>query len=453
MNPYDRTVSAYVGQTTLSPFVLLVSLLFAAIILFTRREYALVPLLVVQSFITMSQRISVAGLDFPVLRLLVCFAILRVIIRKEYAHFAVQKIDGFAVAFGLVSMLAYFLQVPDSSSLTYSLGVFLDTIGAYFAVRLLVRDLGDVRVIAKALVPIGFILVFFFFWESTRAVNLLAQFGGVFSSPIIRDGRLRAQGAYSHPILAGSIWAGYIPIILGFWKDRGRRRPLMLLGAAAGLGISYFCASSTPIMSLAFGVFATVLYFQRKSLNDLKLLALVAMAGLTLFWNRPIWYLFAKIDVTGSSTGFFRYLLIDRFVRNWKSWIAIGIRNTYSWGADLTSLGVMGLADLPNEYVLSGVRGGIVGLVLFIAIIVQAFKQTGNLLRTAPGGEERFQYWQLGVALLVHAFNFLGVSYFGQAKFAWWLILGMIAGIHQCRDLAAGERRASVDPLPSLEPA
>jgi len=159
-------------------------------------------------------------------------------------------------------------------------------------------------------------------------------------------------------------------------------------------------------------------------------LLIAGFFGLVFFWSKPIWYLFTKIDLTGGSTGFFRYLLVDRFIMHWREWFLFGVRSTFKWGAGL-DLGAVGLADLPNQYVFEGVRGGALGLVLFIASIIIAFKYIGVLLKNEQLECARFHYWQIGVCLLVHLFNFMGVSYFGQVKFTWWMSLAFVACLYQ----------------------
>ncbi|MBN2844360.1 MAG: hypothetical protein JXQ25_00005 [Deltaproteobacteria bacterium] len=392
----------------------------------------LVPLMVAQSFIPDGQRIALASMDFPVLRLLVCIALLRIILRNEFKFLRLLTLDKVVLTYGIVYLTLYTLQYPVFSSVVYSVGMSIDAIGGYFVVRILFRSESDLKTMVYTLLVIALVLIFFFFYESTQGINIINHLAGNFTPPIIRDGRLRARGAYPHPILAGSFWAAIIPLLIGYHRTRGRVNLLVYLGVASGGAIIVFCASSTPIMSLAFGIMATVLYYQRSSLTDIKLFILITIVGLVLFWNRPIWYLFAKIDVAGGSTGYFRYLLIDQFIQHWKEWFPIGIRSTYHWGEGL-GLASVGLADIPNQYVLEGVRSGILGLSLFIVSFVISFRYISSILREMTDEEERFRIWQIGVSLFVHLFSFMGVAYFGQVKLAWWMTLAIIGSFYQIK--------------------
>lgn len=435
--------SWYTNQTNIHPFILVVVLIFSAVILLAPRRFVIIPLLLVQSFITPAQRLSPGGIDFSIMRIMIVVALLRIYLRKENVYFIKTKLDKILMLYGIVSILTYTLQLPNFSSFMNTAGVVLDNLGGYFVVRVLIRDDEDIAIIVKTLSILVVILFFFFLYEVRTATNLFNVFNGFRSVPIIRDGRLRAQGAYPHPILAGSFWAAIVPLFMGYWKRDGKWNPQMVIGVIMGTGIIYFCASSTPIMSLAFGIGATILYYQRASLTDIKLLIIAVMVGLMLFWSKPIWYLFAKIDVAGGSTGYFRYLLIDRFAQHWKEWFLIGIRSTYHWGEGL-GLASVGLADIANQYVLEGVRGGALGLGLFVAAIVTAFNYIGWALRVAQDEAARIRYWQIGVSLLVHMFTFLGVSYFGAVRFSWWMTIAFAGCLYQTKVLLADSAKEGV---------
>jgi hypothetical protein len=428
--------SWYTNQTNIHPITLIFILFFLTVILLAPRRYVIIPLLLVQSFITPAQNFSLGGIDFSIMRIMILFTLLRILLRRENNYFIAIKLDKILMLYGIVSILAYTLQLPNFSSFINVVGVALDNLGGFFVVRILIRGDDDIKIIIKTLSISVVILFFFFLYEVRTATNIFSFFNDFRSDPIIRDGRLRAQGAYPHPILAGSFWAAMVPLFMGYWKQEGKWRPSMIIGVILGTSIIYFCASSTPMMSLAFGFGATIFFYQRASFTDLKLLIITGVTGLMLFWSKPIWYLFTKIDIAGGSTGYFRYLLIDRFVRHWKEWFLIGIRSTYHWGEGL-GLASVGLADLPNQYIFEGVRYGALGLSLFIAAIITALNYIGIAIRTALVEEARIRYWQIGVSLLVHMFTFLGVSYFGAVRFSWWMTLAIAGCLYQNNVLLA----------------
>ena len=86
--------------------------------------------------------------------------------------------------------------------------------------------------------------------------------------------------------------------------------------------------------------------------------------------------------------------------------------------------------DVTNQYLLMGVTGGIVTMLLFIAIIVIAFREVGRLWRSHANHPFKLALsWALGVSLFVHCVMFIGVSYFGQIYLIWYLLLAMIGSM------------------------
>ena len=88
--------------------------------------------------------------------------------------------------------------------------------------------------------------------------------------------------------------------------------------------------------------------------------------------------------------------------------------------------------DVANQYVNEAVRGGLATLVLFLAIITFAFKYAGGLMREAHAQNfrtEEILAWSLGVTILIHSANFIGIGYFGQITVLWYLGLAMCSGL------------------------
>jgi hypothetical protein len=124
----------------------------------------------------------------------------------------------------------------------------------------------------------------------------------------------------------------------------------------------------------------------------------------------------------GGSTGWHRYHLIDQSIARVGEWWLWGTPSTAHWG--------LGLRDVTNQYVLEGVRGGLLTLVLFVILIALAFQGLGQRLqRVEHAPAQRAMVWALSVALFMHAMNFLAVSYFGQIIMIWFLILGLAGAL------------------------
>ena len=74
------------------------------------------------------------------------------------------------------------------------------------------------RILAVVLLPVALKMIH----EQLTGHDLFALFGGVPDAVEVREGRLRAQGPFSHSILAGGVGAACVPFMIGIW----RRHPL-----------------------------------------------------------------------------------------------------------------------------------------------------------------------------------------------------------------------------------
>jgi hypothetical protein len=200
-----------------------------------------------------------------------------------------------------------------------------------------------------------------------------------------------------------------------------------LYWAATGASIFIICstASTTPIAVLL-QVLLLVAAFRYRFYGRLAIYCLVGLAvGLQLVMNHPVWHLVTYMNIIGGSTGWHRYNLIDQAVRHLDQWALLGIRDTSSWG--------WGLGDVTNQYVLEGVRGGVVTLLLFMLLLIVAVKTVGRYSLCSMSAKQQWLAWCMCVSLLGHCLSFVGVSYFGQIIMLLYLnfaIVGFIYGVY-----------------------
>jgi hypothetical protein len=414
-------VDVFQNQTTLHPLGLLAVAILGVAVLLLPRRYAMVPMLVMACFISPAQRIVVLSLDFSLFRLLILFGWARILLFGVEAGFRWKPIDSVMTAWVLCGLAMATLREGTAAELTYRLGLAFDAAGTYFLVRLLLRDLGDVLVLARAAALLSLPVAATFVLEHLTGRNMFAIFGGVAEWTEVRDGRVRCRGPFAHPIYAGCFWATWLPLILALWRDRREARWLAPAGLAAVAVITYTSASSTPVLAVVLAVVALAAYPWRRHTRALRWSVAGGLVVLHFAMNAPVWHLISRVDVLAGSTGWYRYRLIDGFIRNVDQWWLAGTRAYDSlWGPTYKAV--------TNQYVLEGVEGGLLTLTLFVAMIVLGFRAAGRLVRSRDAdGPGRLMAWALGAAFLVHAIDFLAVSYFGQVLIAWYLALGILA--------------------------
>lgn len=420
----------YADTTILPPFTAIVILLICTFAMLSKRRYAIIAFIIVMNFIPNGVRIYAIGLNFSVLRLLIVVVGMRIILRREATRIRATGLDALVAFYIVAWTLAAFLQRPAVSSLIGILGTDLDRFGAYLVVRALIRDEHDIRTMVRALIVSCFVLVVAIGYEHQTDSNPFHFLGGVPLVSAIRNGRIRAQGPYPHPLVAGALWTAVLPLIIAFARWNGKRNLSAYLAVPAVFLIVYFTGSSTTLIALAVAILGSALYYQRNWVPSLVATAVVGIAAISLWWWHPIWFLYTKIDLISGSTGYFRYLLVNSFVEHWREWFLIGTRNAYSWGANL-SLGRLGLSDWVNQFIAEAGNGGIVTLLAFVAVIGKALSYAGHAVRAAGDATERRIRWSIGASILVHVFNFLGMSYYGQVTFSWWMTVAVCASLFE----------------------
>jgi len=427
--------------TNIHPVGLIAVLVLGILMLMVSRRRAVLPMVVVACFIPAVQKVVVFSLDFNLLRIMVLFGVLRLLIRGEGRGFHWKTIDKVLVTYVISAALINTLQIGTLSAFINRLGFAFDALGMYFVFRCLIRSWEDVDHLILGCIMISIPLAFAFGVEYATRRNLFSVFGGVPEITMIRDGALRCQGAFSHPILAGCFWATWVPLFASRWWKNAPGRLWAIVGIGACLFIIFACHSSTPVFGVIAALVGGLAFYWRYRMREVLWGIVLSLAALHIIMKRPVWGLLAIASSVGGGTGWHRYKLIDSAIRRIGEWWLLGTRSTAHWG--------WGMQDVTNQYILEGVRGGLLTLALFVAVIVLAFRGVGHLWRASRHDPHRLALsWAMGISLFVHCMNFIGVSYFGQIHIAWYLVLGMIGSsipivtpVHgHMKTVAAGSR-------------
>jgi len=415
---YKEDLQDYFGRTVVHPVGLaLVAILAVAIVLVPRR-WALLPMVLVACFISQAQRIIVAGLNFDFLRIMIVAGWTRLLVRREFGPLRWNAVDTCLVMFATCGVTAYCLLHADADALKYRLGWAFDVLGYYFLFRFLLRDDADPRIVVRPFILASVPVAAFFAVEYATHRNLFSVFGGVPAMTWVRDGRLRCQGPFAHPVIAGVYWASQLPIMGVLWFYGGRWRTWAVVGMTAALFVIVATNSSTSVTAVIFGAVATLAFPLRRHMTFVRWCAVAVLCALHLVMKAPVWHLLASATVFDASTGWDRFFVIDQSLRHFGDWWLMGTKSTDTWN----------VWDITNEYVFTGIEGGAFTLAAFLAMIWCAFLRVGReRARLERDPVACRMAWALGAALFVHCMNYIGLAYYGQAKFVWYLLLALIA--------------------------
>ncbi|MDY7107358.1 MAG: hypothetical protein SYC29_01860 [Planctomycetota bacterium] len=443
----DLLLAQYQNQTTAHPIGVFVLFVLGVATLLVSRRWALVPLLILACCVASAQRFVIASLDFNFLRVLVFVLAARIIIRNEATHWRWKPMDLVFLVWIACATILYIVLHGTWQSFIYRLGILYDAIGLYFVTRLLIRDWADVRAFVQTAAVLSVPVAMVFLVEHATRRNFFSIFGGVPEITLMRDGRLRCQGPFSHPILAGCFWISLTPLMAALWWRPGWNRLLAIIGVVAPMVIVYTCASSTPVGGVFAGAVALAVLPLRRRMAWVRWGAVAMVLGLHLVMKAPVWHLISRVSFARGSTGWYRYKLIDDFITHFGDWWLIGTESRETWFGH-------GYWQITNQYVAEGVNGGLITLLLFLAVIALAFQGVGRIWRHAarrryriapwagaarrlggpravqPGSRAHFAMgWALGTALFMHCVMFTGVAYFGQTILVWYVLLGMIGSL------------------------
>lgn len=421
-------------STVINEFGIIFIVIACILILILPRRYACFPVIAAISFMTLGQRILFFDLDFTLLRILILFGWLRIAIRLEM-NFKWQLIDKLMVAYGLVSFVAYAILWQTGSAAIYKLGTLYNLLGSYFMFRCFIRDYEEtirvIRMLLLCLVPLAVLMMV----ERVSGRNPFAFLGGVPLFTLIREGRLRCQGPFGHPILAGTFAATLAPLALVVWLNKSRVQGV--LGFLSASLITFLAASSGPAFAWIAGTACLCLWPLRGRMRAIRWGILLTLTALHLVMKVPVWFLLGRIAVFGGSTGWHRAYLIDQTVRHFGQWWIVGIRDTGEWAPQL--------ADVTNQFVVVAAEGGLITLIVFAWIISLCFARVGLVVHAAERENRPLAIgaWAIGCSLMAHIASFISVSYFDQNIVNWSILLAIIIAIqHKLTEAPVGKHQA-----------
>lgn len=416
-------------STDLIPAALAVLLVMVSLTWVLPRRLAFCPLLFLTCIMPLGQELIIAGLHFTIFRLVMLVGIVRVLVRGEFAQLTWMPLDKVFAWWVVVSVIFGTLSNPSVSLLVNRLGAAYNAICSYYFFRCLIVDFEDVVTSVRTLLLASLPLAVAMLYESSTGHNPFAIFGGVTLVDIFRDGHIRCQGPFRNWILAGTFGATLIPLCVALWQYRPQSRRLVAAGLLASIVITITARSSGALIAMVAGVGGLMFWKWRRYLRLVRRGFVVAIIGLALVMNAPVWYLIAKLSNITGGGGWHRAYLISQAVDHFGQWWLFGTTYTANWGpAGEVIASNPNMMDITNQYIMEGVNGGVLKLLLFVIIIFICFRGIGRRLR-AEGAESptAFFVWALGATLFAHCLSFISVTYFDQIIIIWYWLLAAMA--------------------------
>ncbi|HVB57960.1 MAG TPA: hypothetical protein VNE63_16245 [Candidatus Acidoferrales bacterium] len=435
-------------ETAVSPMAAVLLCIAIVLILILPRKYVIMPVLLSVFLIPTGNVVVLASVHLQPVRIISLFGCVRLILIKLMSSGKLygdrwNLVDTIFILWALWRSLAVILLWQTSAALILECGHIWSSIGMYLLLRYFIQDDADIQRVIKLFCIIAVINAAGMVYEQVRSQNLFGIYlGGVAQVPAIRDGSIRSEGVFQHAILAGTFGATLLPLLVWLWKTRASRL-LVVLGIVSSAIMVVTSASSTPVGACAGAILAILFWPLRKKMRAIRWGIVMALVALQCVMKAPVWFLIDRVGVIGASTGYFRAMLVDQFIRHFFDWWLIGIKSTASWGESMW--------DLSNQFVAEGETGGLLTFILFIAIIKGCFARLG-LARSHVDGDKKQEWfmWLLGSAMFAHLNAYFGVSYWDQMQYAWFALLAIILAATATRLADATDRvpiERAVDPF------
>jgi hypothetical protein len=421
MKPQNFRFGGGTSGTVLHPLIAAMVVITIVLIFILKRDKVIAPFILAYFTVPAAQVLVVGGVHLFMRQILILAVLVRMIAfpgQTSVGRFSggLNKLDWVVVLWALSAVIIFNVEWMQTQALIKSLGDLIESLGGYLAARFLITDRDAVRRAIKLLAIICVIQGVCMMSEQFTHQNVFAFAGA--NSPTFRDGHIRAEGAMGG-LYAGAIAGALVPMFCWLWTERKSR-----MAAYAGLGgagaMIFASHASTSWMTLGGSVMALAFWPLRKQMRMVRWGIVATLVGLQCVMHGPVWSLIEKVDVTGGSSSYHRYELVDNTIRHFGEWWLIGYKSYASWG--------FCMFDLCNQFVVAAVTGGLVTLVLFIMIFKRGFGAVGTARKRVGGDRtEEWFYWCLGAFLFSCVTNSFGINYMFHLLNCFLLLLACIS--------------------------
>jgi len=385
--------------------------------------------------------VQIGTVDLSVGRIVIGVLLLRCLAsRRIRTGFRRNALDVWVLSSLVLATVVYCLANPTSDSMVNRGGYFVDTAFVYVCFRLIIRDrrglVSFVKLAAVLLAPLALLGAVEaasgeYFFVGLAKYCPWARANSLIMNPERMEGRwgfTRAFGPFGHPIMFGSTFALFLPLVWMLRREKGiwsfgawPLSALVILGALTSM-------SSGPWVMVVAVLFFMLLASRPNWLKPLFWGTLALMAFVSIVSNRPFYHvLFSYANPLGGA-GWHRARLIDAAIDSFGQWWLAGFGGRDpGWGRYVG----MAITDITNHYLLVAVQSGLVGLLAFCGMLVVAVRDLLRMVKTARDPWVVAVAWALFSGLAGLMVVFMSVSLFGQPVSLFYGFLGITASLIQ----------------------
>jgi hypothetical protein len=412
------------------------ALILSVLVLTLRPKYAFVAYIVGLLWYPAYLAVSIGTIDILVGRFVVAVLLMRCFFDdKIRLNFKWNRLDTLVTLSMVVYVGAYMITQVNSMGQTLEgrAGFLMDTWCAYMAARFIVTDrkklITIIKCISIALVPLAILGVIesVTHWQPYAPLWRFSPWfrGGRFISEG-RWGLARAVGPFSHAILFGGGFAMFLPLIYYLRREKGDWKSLSYIILFIALLGALSSMSSGPWVMVIVVIFCLIMEKHKQLVKPLFIFLVFSCISIGIASNRPFYHVIASWANPLGGAGWHRARLIDLAIENFDEWWMVGYGDKDpGWGPFLG----MGRTDVTNEYILNGVRYGVLGIIALCAVLAKAFRDLISTYRRLRHPAMKSLCWAFGSLLFSVTVAWMSVSFFGQLSTLVYCSFGMIGSI------------------------
>ena len=416
---------------------LIIALFLSVLVIVLRPKYAFVAYIIGLMWYPSFLTVTIGTIDILVGRFVVAVLLLRCFfddgIRRKFTW---NRLDTLVTLSMVVYVGAYLITRvnPVAQTLENRSGFLMDTWCAYLVARFIVTDrkklITIIKCISIALIPLAIlgIIESVTRWQPFAPLRLFSPWYTERLSFVSRErfGFARAVGPFSHAILFGGVFAMFLPLIYYLRHENKDWRTyayifsgIVLLGALSSM-------SSGPWVMVLVVIFCLMMERHKQLVKPLFIFLVLLCIFIGIASNRPFYHIIASWANPLGGAGWHRARLIDVAIMTFDEWWRVGYGDKDpNWGQYFG----MGVSDITNEYILNGVRYGILGVIALCAVLAKAFRDLISTYRRMTHPAMKSLCWAFGSLLFSIAVAWMSVSFFGQLMTLVYCSFGIIGSL------------------------
>jgi hypothetical protein len=419
----------------LSASTVAILLFVAGLMWLVPRRYMIAPYILTACLIPASEEIVILGFNFQPARVLVLIGMVRALLGEAARQYRFVPLDGLILLWGFNLAAVSILREPTMQMFVRQTGVLYEIFGMYFLARLTIQSRAQVHVALTTLavcalvsLPLG----------HPRGRHAAAAAGDHLPDARRLRPPAREQGARLQRVppghrlrqlhvRLGRTALGAMALDHGPAGDArpGRNARRHRLRHPVQLGNDAEHAHGGDVRHPA------LLLSAGRSLCRLG--RALFMASYHFFWPGGQWWgLVARASSIVGGSGFHRAELIKQFWLRIDEWALKGSEDVTHWNI---------VGDPANHWVTEGLKGGLLGLILFTAVVVMCFIVVGRALKATPARRDQALFWAIGCGMFAFCVSFIGLANFGQINVLWFGLIGMIGSVSESLRVQRSTRR------------